>query len=146
MRKMMLSALGAATMMIAAPAIAQEVPLVPSDYWEVTEIEIEDGKFSDYADYLAGRWRQNQEFSKSKGWIKDYMIFGTVNARADEPDLYLVSVYERQPTAAEQMSREKEFDAFMRTNARQEDVAFAGRGKMRKVGGSMLMQRLLFRR
>ncbi len=146
MGKIMLAAFGAATMLIATPAIAQEVPLIPGDYWEATEIEIEDGKFSDYADYLTDRWRKNQEFSKSKGWIKDYMILGTVNARAGEPDLFLVSIYDRQPTAVEQMSREKEFDAFMRTNARQEDVAFAGRGKIRKVGGSMLMQRLLFRR
>ena len=146
MRKLVYSALAAAMLAVTPPVGAQEVPLIPGDYWEVTEIDIEDGKFSDYADYLAARWRKDQEFSKSKGWIKDYFIFGTVNARADEPDLFLVSVYDRQPTAAEQMAREKEFDAFMRTNARKEDVAFAGRGKMRKVGGSMLMQRLLFRR
>ena len=141
-----LAALAAATMLFAAPAAAQEVPLIPGDYWEITEIEIEDGQFSAYADYLADRWRRNQEFAKSKGWIKDYYIFGTVNARADEPDMYLVAVFERQPTAAEQMAREKEFDAFMRTDSRREDAAFAARATMRKVGGSMLLQRLLFRR
>jgi len=146
MRKMILTALGAATMFVAAPAPAQEVPLVPGDYWEITEIDILDGQFSAYADYLADRWRRNQEFGKSKGWIKDYMVFGTVNARADEPDLYLVAVYERQPSAAEQMAREKEFDAFMKTDSRREDAAFAGRATMRKVGGSMLLQRLRFRR
>ena len=130
----------------AVPASAQEVPLIPGDYWECTEVDILDGQFSAYADYLAGRWRADQEFGKSKGWIKDYMIFSTVNARADEPDLQLCSVFERQPTAAEQMAREKEFDAFMQTNARKEDGAFAARGTMRKVGGSMLFQRQLFRR
>ena len=146
MRKLIYSALAAAMLTVAPPAAAQEVPLIPGDYWEVAEIEILDGQFSNYADYLAGRWRANQEFAKSKGWIKDYHVFGTVNARADEPDLYLVTVYERQPTAAEQMKREKEFDAFMKTNARQEDTAFAARGTMRKVGGSMLMQVLRFRK
>lgn len=139
--------IGAAALAIAwVPASAQEVPLIPGDYWECAEIDVLDGQFSAYADYLAGRWRANQEFAKSKNWIKDYMIFSTVNARADEPDLYLCTVFERQPTAAEQMTREKEFDAFMQTNARKEDVAFAARGPMRKVGGSTLLQRLLFRK
>ena len=139
--------IGAAALAFAAvPASAQEVPLIPGDYWECAEIDVLDGQFSNYADYLANRWRTNQEFAKSKGWIKDYMVFSTINARANEPDLYLCSVFERQPTAAEQMAREKEFDAFMQTNARKEDAAFAARGPMRKVGGSMLLQRQLFRK
>ena len=146
MHNMMLTALSAATMLCATPAAAQEVPLIPGDFWEVAEIDVNDGQFSNYADYLAGRWRQNQEFAKSKGWIKDYMIFSVQNARAGEPDVYLVTVVDRIPTAAESMAREKEFDSFLQTNARKEDSAFAARGPMRKVGGSMLMQRMLFRK
>ena len=144
---MKLTLIGAAALAFATvSASAQEVPLIPGDYWECSEIEILDGQFSNYADYLAGRWRAEREFEKSKGWIKDYMIFSVINARADEPDLYLCTVFERQPTAAEQMAREKEFDAFMQTNARKEDGAFAARGTMRKVGGSQLLQRQLFRK
>jgi hypothetical protein len=139
--------IGVAALAFAAiPASAQEVPLIPGDYWECAEIDVLDGQFSNYADYLAGRWRAEREFDKSKGWIKDYMIFSTINARADEPDLYLCTVFERPPTAAERMAREKEFDAFMQTNARKEDGAFAARGTMRKVGGSQLLQRQLFRK
>lgn len=146
MHKTTLAAFGATMVLMAAPAQAQEVPLIPGDYWEVSEIDVLDGQFGAYADYLADRWRRNQEFAKSKGWIKDYHIFGTVNARAGEPDLYLVTVYERQPTAAEQIAREKEFNAFMQQDTRQQDAAFAARATMRKVGGSMLMQKLKFRK
>jgi hypothetical protein len=146
MRKTMLAAVGAATMLLAAPISAQELPIIPGDYWEVTEIDVNDGQFGAYADYLATQWRKNQEFAKSKGWIKDYHVFGTVNARAGEPDLYLVTVYERQPTAAEQMEREKAFNAFMQQDTRQQDAAFGARAPMRKVGGSMLMQMLKFRK
>jgi len=145
MRTTILAALGAATMICATTAVAQEVPLIPGDFWEVAEIDVNDGQFSNYADYLAGRWRQNQEFAKSKGWIKDYLVFSVQNARAGEPDLYLVTVFDRVPTAAESMAREKEFDAFLKTNARKEDAAFGARAPMRKVGGSMLMQQMLFR-
>ncbi len=146
MKKLLIGAAALSLCIAATPAAAQEVPLIPGDYWECAEIDILDGQFSAYADYLASRWRANQEFAKSKGWISDYMIFGTVNARANEPDMYLCSVFERQPTAAEQMAREKEFDAFMQSNARKEDAAYGARGTMRKVGGSMLMQRLMFRK
>ena len=146
MRKPIFAALGAATLVIAVPAAAQEIPIVPGDYWEVTEVDVQDGQFGAYADYLASQWRRNQEFAKSKGWIKDYHVFGTVNARAGEPDLYLVAVYERQPTAKEQIEREKEQNAFMKLDTRQQDTAFGGRATMRKIGGSMLMQELHFRR
>ena len=146
MKKAMITALAAATMLLPFPAAAQEVPLIPSDYWEVTEVDVQDGQFGAYADYLATQWRRNQEFSKSKGWMKDYFVLSTVNARAGEPDLYLVTVFERMPSATEQMAREKEFDRFQQTTGRQQDAAFAGRVTMRKIGGSMLMQRLLFRR
>ncbi len=146
MKKAMITALAAATMLLPFPAAAQEVPLIPSDYWEVTEVDVQDGQFGAYADYLATQWRRNQEFSKSKGWMKDYFVLSTVNARAGEPDLFLVTVFERMPSATEQMAREKEFDRFQQTTGRQQDAAFAGRVTMRKIGGSMLMQRLLFRR
>ena len=146
MHKMTIAAFGAATMLWAIPAAAQEIPIVPGDYWEVTEVDLLDGQFGPYADYLATQWRRNQEFAKSKGWIKDYHMYGTVNARAGEPDLYLVSVYERQPTAAEQMAREKEMNAFLQQDSRQQDTAFGQRAVMRKIGGSMLMQELKFRK
>ncbi len=146
MKMLLISAAALGLCAMSTPTVAQEVPLIPGDYWEIAEIDVLDGQFSAYADYLAGRWRANQEFAKSKGWIKDYHVFSSVNARADEPDLYLVTVFERQPTAAEQMAREKEFDAFMQTNTRKEDAAYGARGTMRKVGGSMLIQRQLFRK
>lgn len=80
MKKAMITALAAATMLLPFPAAAQEVPLIPSDYWEVTEVDVQDGQFGAYADYLATQWRRNQEFSKSKGWMKDYFVLSTVKA------------------------------------------------------------------
>src|SRR4029450_1421114 len=87
MRKTMLAALGAATMLLAIPAAAQDVPLVNGNFWNVTEVTISDGHFSTYADYLAGQYRKQQEFAKTKGWIKDYYILSNGNKRAGEPDL-----------------------------------------------------------
>lgn len=146
MRKSILTVLGATAMLFTTPSIAQEVPLIPGDYWEVAEIDIHDGQFAAYADYVASRWRQNQEFAKSKGWIKDYKILAVNNRRADEPDLYLVTIFDDMPNAAQQLQREKEFNAFMATSSRQAIGESGTRAKYRKLSGSMLLQEMLFRR
>ena len=107
MRKLMLGALGAAILATSVPAAAQDLPLVGGDYWDVTGIKIDDGHFADYADFLVSDSRKQNEYAKSKGWIKAYYILSNNNARKDEPDLYLVTVSDRIPTPAEQIAREQ---------------------------------------
>src|SRR3954452_17626909 len=100
-RRLIMAALGAATMLCAVPAAAQDVPLVNGNFWNVSEITIDDGHFATYADFLAGTYRKNMEFQKSKGWIKDYYILANGNKRAGEPDLYLVTIFDHVTTPAE---------------------------------------------
>ena len=146
MRKLIFSALGAATIAIAVPAAAQDIPLVSGNFWNVSEITIDDGHFSTYADYLAGKWRKQEEFAKSKGWIKDYYILGNNNKRAGEPDLYLVEVFDHMTTPAEDLVREKEMNAFMAQTSRQGEAGSADRAKYRHLGGTMLLQEQVYRK
>lgn len=146
MNKSVLAAIGGMALMFSAPVFAQDYPLDPGSYWDVTEVTIDDGHFGDYADFLAGQWKASQEFAKSKGWIKDYHVIANIYKRANEPDLYLVSIYDRVPTAAEQMAREKEFDAFMKNSGRQREAGSAERAKYRHVGGTSMLQELVFKK
>jgi hypothetical protein len=146
MHKTLVAALGAATMLFATPATAQDFPLDNGNFWNVTEVTIDDGHFGDYADFLAGQWRKNQEFSKSKGWIKDYYVLANNNKRAGEPDLYLVAIFDHVTTPAEDIARGKQFDAFMASTARQQDAQSGARAKFRHVGGSMLLQELVWKK
>ena len=146
MRKLIFSALGAATIAIAVPAAAQDIPLTSGNFWNVSEITIDDGHFSTYADYLAGKWRKQEEFAKSKGWIKDYYILGNNNKRAGEPDLYLVEVFDHMTTPAEDLVREKEMNAFMAQTSRQGEAGSADRAKYRHLGGTMLLQEQVYRK
>lgn len=146
MRKIMLAALGAATMAFAVPAAAQDIPLKTGNFWNVSEITIDDGHFSTYADYLAGQWRKQEEFSKSKGWIKDYYILSNNNKRAGEPDLYLVEIFDHMTTPAEDLVREKEMNAFMAQTSRQGEAGSGDRAKYRHLGGNMLLQELVNRK
>ena len=145
MYKCMLAALGAATIAMASPAVAQEFPLKSGLFWNVAEITIDDGHFGDYADHLAGQYRKSQDFAKSKGWIKDYYILANVNKRGDEPDLYLVTVFDHVTTPAEDEAREKEINAFLATSARQGDRESGARAKYRKLGGNFLLQELRYK-
>lgn len=146
MRKTILAALGAATMAFAIPAAAQEVPLVNGNFWNVTEVTISDGHFSTYADYLAGEFRKQQDFMKSKGWIKDYYILANTNKRAGEPDLYLVQTFDHMTTPAEDIAREKEMNAYMTQTTRQGEAGSGERAKYRTIGGNMLLQEQVYRK
>lgn len=146
MNKVMLGALGAATMALSVPTIAQDVPLKGGNFWTVAEITIDDGHFGDYADHLAGAYRKNMDFSKSKGWLKNSYILSNVNKRAGEPDLYLVTISDHVTTPAEDEAREKELNAFLATTTRDQDKQSGVRAKFRKLGGSLLLQELLYKK
>jgi hypothetical protein len=144
MRSSTLAVLGAATMLFAWPASAQELPLQNGEYWDVGAISIDDGHFGDYADFLAGEWRKRQEFAKSKGWIKGYHILSNNNPRDDEPDLYLVTIYDHVPTPTEDKAREKDMNAFMAQTTRGMMAGSGARAKYRKQRGDMLLQELVW--
>jgi len=146
MKKLLFTALGAAALSFASPSAAQDVPLVSGDFWNVSEITIDDGHFSEYADFLVTTYAKNQAFSKSKGWIKASYILANVNKRAGEPDLYLVTISDRPTTPAEDEARAKETNAFLQSSARQEDAQSGARAKYRHLGGNMLLQEQLYRK
>ena len=146
MRKSILAAFGAAALLYATPSISQDYPFDNGNYWNVQAVTVDDGHLGDYADYLAVTLRKNYNWQVSKGWIKGYHILSNINKRADEPDLYIVTIFDHVPTPAEDKAREKESNAFLATNARKEDAQSGARAKYRKLGSSSLLQEMLFKR
>lgn len=145
MRKLMITALGAAALLFATQATAQDIPLTTGNFWNVSEITIDDGHFATYADFLAGQYRKNMEFQKSKGWIKDYYILANANKRAGEPDLYLITIFDHVTTPAEDLVREKESNAFLAQTSRSADASSGDRAKYRHLGGNLLLQEQVYR-
>jgi len=146
MKKLMLTTLGVVTLALAGPVVAQDNPLKGGNFWTVAEITIDDGHAAEYADHLAGAYRKNIEFSKSKGWMKNSYILSNINKRAGEPDLYLVTISDHVTTPAEDEAREKELNAFLATTSRDQDKQSGVRAKYRQLGGNMLLQELLYKR
>lgn len=139
-------AFGASSMLLAGAVQADDYPFVAGDYWEVTGIHIKDGGGLKYANFLAGEWRENQEFAKSKGWIKDYMIFANAYPRQGEPDLYIVTVIDSVVSGAVSEKRQDEYMAWRKKTIAQMDSEAGNRAEYREVMSNELIQKLEFRK
>lgn len=145
MRKIIIAAATAAALTFSAPAAAQNLPLMPGEYWEVTGIDVDDGAGVRYANWLATEWRQFNDFAKSQGWISDYLILTNVHNRKDEADFYLITKYASLPDAAESERRAAAF----RQQAQRTDTQLASesgqRAQYRHVLNTQLLQEMKFR-
>lgn len=145
MKKLMLAALGAATMGFASPVMAQEWPVVPGDYWEVTAIKIDDGANLKYAQHMAGRYRASQDYAKSQGWITDYHILLNTHPREGEPDVYLVVIFDKWITAEEGERRAAQYREYMQTTVAKLEAESGERASYRTIAGTMLLRDLNWR-
>jgi hypothetical protein len=145
-RSILVLALCASPAMMATRAHADEWPLVAGDFWEVSAIHLKDGGGLAYANFLASEWRDNQEFAKSKGWIKSYMILGNAYPRKGEPDLYLVTVTDKIASGPEGEKRQDEYMAWRKKTVAQMQKESGDRAEVRELGSNSLLQELKFRK
>ncbi|WP_462158401.1 hypothetical protein [Pseudoalteromonas sp. GB56] len=89
-----------------------EPPFIGGNYWEVTGIKIADGAGLKYSKWLATEWRKSSDFAVKQGWLISYSIISNVHARHDEPDLYIVRVFENMASVAENEKRREEYLAW----------------------------------
>jgi hypothetical protein len=135
----------AISLAFAVPASAQESSYVPGGYTDVSEIDVLDGQMDNYMDYLAGSWKRQQEWAKSKGYITSYQVLSNPYPRTGEPDLYLVINYDKIYDTAEEIRQQKEFEAFMKADSRQLGTQYADRGKMRKGMGQQQLRVMILK-
>jgi hypothetical protein len=131
---------------LATSALASEWPLISGDFWEVTGIHLKDGGALAYANFLATEWKADQEFAKSKGWIKGYMVLGNTYPRKGEPDLYLIVISERLATGPEGEKRNDEYVAWKKKTTAQMLKESGNRLEIREIGSNWLLQELKFRK
>ncbi len=127
-------------------ALADEYPLVAGDFWDLSAIKIKDGGDLAYATFIANEWRADQEFAKSKGWIKGYHVLSNTWSRHDEADLYLIVVYEKIPTSAESEARSDEYLAWKKKTNAQLSKESGNRVEIRELFGTELLTELKFRK
>jgi hypothetical protein len=115
-------------------------------YWTVTSVDTEDGRFDDYIADLNKVWRKSMEMLKTEGKVSSYLMFSNVNARADEPDLWLL--VEWTSAAAMLDTPEEYWDAHMTKLFGSSDAgetANVERGELRKILSSTLLRAMSFK-
>lgn len=145
MRKYLIGAAFLAAIVTTTPAVAQQSSYKAGDLWVAARIDVEDGQFENYMDWLNKVWVPNQEFAKSQGWINGYHILNNVNYRDGEPDLILITHFANLPSVAEGERRDAIMNQRMSQDDHSADAASGQRTKMRKQMGSTLYRELLKR-
>ena len=149
MRTLRLAAFAAVTLAFASPlpALAQNNdPFTGGDYVLVTSVSVDDGHFLDYANFLSGFYKAQEDFAVKQGWQTSYEILANVNGRKGEPDLYLVRRFKSMPDGAEGERRTAMVRAQVKMDDAQMEAASGDRAKFRHVEGSMLLQELKWRK
>lgn len=145
MRKLMIGAAMLASALMVAPAAAQQSSYKLGSLWNTARIQVEDGQYENYMDYITKVWVPNQEFAKSQGWITDYFVLDNMNRRDGEPDLILVTRFADFPSVAEIDRRNAIINARMKQDDHGADAASGQRAKMRRLMGNIMYRELLKR-
>jgi len=147
MYKLGLAALGAVTLAFALPtaAAAQDDPFIGGDYVEVTGVKVDDGHYLDYASFLSGFYKAQEEFAIKQGWETSWEVLANVHPREGEPDLYLIRRYRNLPDGVEGDKRAAQIRAEVKMSDAQMAAASGDRAKFRHIMSSQLLQALKLR-
>lgn len=135
--------LASASLALATPQVAlaqDQFPVEGGDYVDVGMIKIDDGHALDYANFLADKWRKDQDFAKSQGWISNYQIWVNQFPRDGEADVYLITWFPKFADKAEEAARDKAYFDYMKTNTTELQTESGQRAEYRHVMGSMLFR------
>lgn len=130
----------------AMPAVAQDDPFVGGDYVEVTGVSIDDGHYLDYATFLAGYYRSQEQYAVSQGWQTSWELLANVHKRKGEPDLYLIRRYKSLPEGAEGDRRSANIRDHVKQSDAQMQAASGDRAKFRHIDATQLLQVMTFRK
>ena len=146
MKSVRLAAFAAISLAFAAPAVAQNDPFVGGDFVTVTGISIDDGHYLDYANFLSGFWKAQEDYAVKQGWSTGYEILANVNKRKGEPDLYLLRRFKNIPDGTEGERRAAMIRAQVKMDDAQMQAASGDRAKFRRVDSEMLLQEMRWRK
>lgn len=145
MHRLIIGAAALALTMTSSPALSQQSSYKLGPLWTAVRIDVEDGQYENYLDWLTRVWMGNQAFAKSQGWILDYHILDSVNPRDGEPDIILITRFADFPSVAEIERRNDIMNKRMNQDDHAADAASGQRTRMRRAMGSVMYRELLKR-
>lgn len=129
---------------ISAPVHAQSsLPYTEGAVVEVTSVDIVDGEFDNYMEYLQSKYKPIMEAQKQAGIILDYGVYQNQAGTDEDADLYLVVYYPNMATLDGLRDKTDPISSKVSgQTVKQSNAAFGARGKMRDIMGTELLREL----
>jgi hypothetical protein len=123
-------------------ATAEDHPFTEGPVVNVAAIRTEYGKFDDYLNFLATKWKASQEAAKKAGYITSYKVI-TVEPRGEnDPDIYLVVYYKNWAALDGATAKGDVIAKEVEGSLAASNEAAVSRGKIRRILGSWTGQQL----
>jgi hypothetical protein len=106
----------------------------------VSSIRTVDGKFDDYMNWLATKWKAEQEAAKKAGYLVSYQVIRVEPRGPDDPDLYLVLTYKNWAAMDGALAKSDAVAKQVEGSVAASNQAQFERAKIRRVLGSSTMQ------
>ena len=135
----------AVVLLLPVVALAQD-DYVGGTYWTVTGVDTKPGHFDDYMGDLNNKWRKSMEMLIKDDKVVSYQVFGNVNPRANEPDLWLLVEWKSGASLLD--TPQSYFDvqsAKLFGSTQKSDDANIKRGDLRTIMENTLMRELSFK-
>jgi len=111
----------------------------------VQQVEVMPGQLNAYMRMLANTWRVSMEEGKHAGAILSYNIEQPIDARAGEPNLYLIVVYKDLQSIQRPYADADRSTAAIYGSLDKAQAVGMERESLRKSRGSMILQGLQFK-
>jgi hypothetical protein len=126
--------------LMGSAAWADDHPYTEGPVVNVSRIRTVDGKFDDYMNFVATKWKQEQEAGKKMGDILRYEVI-TIEPRApDDPDILLVVYYKNWAALDGSIAKSDAIAKIVDGSVAAANKGEADRASIRRVLGSSTMQ------
>ena len=111
----------------------------------VTQIQTKDGRTDDYLRWLAGPWKQQEEALKKAGVLVSYQVLLATDARAGEPDVFLVQEYPNMAVFDRSTDSQYALQKSIAGSLVESNKQQVARGEIRTVMGYLMMREAILK-
>ena len=111
----------------------------------VSRIRTVDGRFDDYMNWIATKWKREQEIGKKAGYILSYAVYQVQPRDAQDADLLLVITYKNWAALDGALAKGDAVAKQIDGSVAASNQAQAERSKIRTVLGSETIQELILK-
>ena len=147
MKSLRFAALGAALLVAATGATAQDTPRVydVGPVWAISRIEVKPGQGDAYMAYLNKSWRATRMANQKSGHETGYKIISLEDSRDGEPNLLLMIQYKNFAAFDRPLDEEDAITKAVEASMGKV-IPMADRETMRKSHGNRTGQELVFKK